>query len=476
LTDSATSKDVGVYERFYDNLGLSQVTPLAEGSEAPLLAFIGMGYVGLPTALAARERGARTLGIDSSAARLKAIRAQRVDLVPADRAALARVLGSTDFELTSESRRVAEAEAVFICVPTPVDEHRNPDLRALRAACSTVVDFARPGQTIILTSTSYPGTTRELLVEPLAERGLVAGQDVFVAFSPERIDPGNQTPYADIPRVVGGTTAACTDRAAAYLAHVTNRVETVSSIESAEMTKLLENSFRAVNIAFVNEFADACEALGLNAREIVDAASTKPYGFMPFYPGTGVGGHCIPCDPHYLLWELRSRNAPAPILTESMEAIAARPFVVVDALSRRLSAEGRGLASARVMVVGIAYKPGVEDVRESPGERIVHELIRRGADVDYFDPLVPSLHLDEQSILLSVLQPDAAAYDAVIVSTMHPEINYGWLLGARILVDPSGRVGVAGALAPTGAPDADDGNARRLRNVAEDRVALRVDG
>lgn len=473
MSDHAASTDVGVYARFYAELGLSPVSTETDAPSTPVLAFIGMGYVGLPTALAARRRGAHTIGIDTSAARLKAIRSQRVDLVPADREALALHIDSDDFELTADSRRLAEAEAVFICVPTPVDEHRNPDLRALRAACSTAVDLARPGQTIILTSTSYPGTTRELLVEPLAERGLVAGEDIFVAFSPERIDPGNVTPYQEIARVVGGVTEACTNRAAAYLALITDRVEPVSSAESAEMTKLLENAFRAVNIAFANEFADACEALGLNAREIIDAASTKPYGFMPFYPGTGVGGHCIPCDPHYLLWELRSRNAPAPILTESMEAIAARPYAVVETVARRLSAEGRGLASSRVMVVGIAYKPGVEDVRESPGERIVHELIRRGAEVDYFDPMVPSLHLDEQSILLSVLQPDATAYDAVIVSTIHPDADYDWLRHARILVDPSGRLAASADEAPTDIPRG--GNRQAVRRVAETRVALRVD-
>ena len=262
------------------------------------LAIIGLGYVGLPTALAASASGVRTVGIDVSESRLRAIRSQRVDLVPADRARLASQLVSASITLTSDIRDMADADAVLICVPTPVDAERNPDLRALRAACADVVANARPGQTIILTSTSYPGTTRDLLAEPLAARGLrVRAESIFVASSPERIDPGNATPHATVPRVVGGITTECTARAVAILRLITDHLVQVSSPEAAEMSKLLENSFRAVNVAFANEIADACQTLGIDAREVIDAAATKPYGFMPFYPGTGVGGHCIPCGP-----------------------------------------------------------------------------------------------------------------------------------------------------------------------------------
>ena len=404
----------------------------------PVIAIVGLGYVGLPTALTARANGARTIGIDTSEPRLTAIREQRVDLVTADFLQLSSCLDDQDFVLTSSVESLGEADAVLICVPTPVDEHRAPDLRMLRAACADAVRHARAGQVLILTSTSHPGSTRELLADPLRKRGFVVGQDIFVASSPERIDPGNRMPHAAVPRVIGGVTAECLDRASAIIGLLSDDVVQVSSADAAEMTKLLENSFRAVNIAFANEFADVCEAIGVDSREIVDAAATKPYGFMPFYPGTGVGGHCIPCDPHYLLSRLRSQQVEAPILTIAMEAIAARPLAIVDDIVNRLAALGRGLAGTRVLVVGVAYKPGIEDIRESPGIEIVAELLRRNVDVDVHDPLVPSVPIGEHHILHSVEQPDAASYDAVLVNTLHPGFDYDWLADAGLLVDPSG--------------------------------------
>lgn len=444
--------------------------PASEGHAEPAIAILGLGYVGLPTALAARAKGARTIGIDVSESRLRAIRENRVDLVDADRALLERELADEHFTLTASLSRLGEADAVLICVPTPVDEHRNPDLHLVAAACAEVVAHARAGQTIILTSTSYPGTTRDLLADPLAARGFTVGEDVFVASSPERIDPGNVIPHADVPRVVGGVTQACTQAAVAVLRLLTDHVVPMTSPEAAEMTKLLENSFRAVNIAFANEIADVCTSLGIDAREIIDAAATKPYGFMPFYPGTGVGGHCIPCDPHYLLWELRSRHAGAPLLTAAMQAIADRPFAIVEQVVRELSFAGRGIAGARVLVVGVAYKPGVEDVRESPALEILGELLERGARVDFFDPHIPRINIDEQQILLSVTSPEPRAYDAIVVNTIHPRIDYGWLHDARLVIDPSGRF--------QSHPERHASNAEEVvqpeRRIAERRAAFRV--
>lgn len=414
----------------------------APASTQPSIAILGLGYVGLPTALSARAGGARTIGIDHSEGRLKAIRERRVDVIPDDHALLTRLLDDEDgFTLTSSLQAMSEADGVLICVPTPVDEHRDPDLRLLRAACADAVRHARRGQTLILTSTSYPGTTRDLLALPLEARGFVVGEDIFVASSPERIDPGNPMRHAEVPRIVGGVTPRCLAKATEIVRLVANDVVQVSSPEAAEMTKLLENSFRAVNIAFANEIATVCDTLGVDAREVIDAAATKPYGFMPFYPGTGVGGHCIPCDPHYLLWELRSRHAGAPILAEAMEAIAARPLMVVETIGSQLSATGRGIAGARVIIVGVAYKPGVEDARESPAVEIVNELRRRGATVDYHDPLVPSIHLDDQSIMLSVMRPEPDAYDVALVHALHPGFEYGWLGGVDMVIDPGGRSG-----------------------------------
>lgn len=446
--------------------------PVQAEPTGPAIAILGLGYVGLPTALAARANGAQTIGIDVSEGRLQAIRDQRVDLVQADRTLLSRELADDDFVLTSSLARLADADAVLICVPTPIDEHRDPNLAMVRAACADAVSHARPGQTIILTSTSYPGTTRELLAEPLRARGFTVGENVFVASSPERIDPGNTTPHSQVPRIVGGVTRECLRRATGILKLLTDNVVAVSSPEAAEMTKLLENSFRAVNIAFANEIADVCATLGVDAREIIDAAATKPYGFMPFYPGIGVGGHCIPCDPHYLLWELRARHARAPILAEAMDAIAARPFAMVDLIANELSAIGRGLAGARILVVGVAYKPGVEDVRESPAVEIIAELLEREATVDFHDPLIPSIHIDQHQTLLSITHPEPRAYDAVLVSTLHPEVDYGWLREARIVIDPSGRIGVTADRRPTSILDP-TGLAIE-RRVAERRTSIAV--
>ena len=416
----------------------SVARPIDVAAPFPTIAVLGLGYVGLPTALAARANGARAIGIDLSESRLKSIRERRADLVAADRERLARHLDDDHFVLTSSLQSLAEADAVLICVPTPVDEHREPDLGMLRAACADAVLHARRGQTLILTSTSYPGTTEDLLANPLRERGFVVGEDIFVASSPERIDPANPIPHADVPRLVGGVTRRCLEHAVGFLRYLTDEVVPLSSARAAEVAKLLENSFRAVNIAFANEFADVCATLDVDAREVIDAAATKPYGFMPFYPGTGVGGHCIPCDPHYLLWELRSRHGTAPILAEAMEAIAARPHAMVDLIGNRLSADGGSLRGARVLIVGVAYKPGVEDMRESPAVEIVNELRERGAEVDFHDPLVPSLRLEDGNVLLSVRRPDPEAYDVALVHAIHPRNDYSWLASVSVVIDPGG--------------------------------------
>lgn len=405
------------------------------------------------------------MGIDLNESRLKAIRERRVDLIPADDALLYRHLDDNALILTTSMQALVEADAVLICVPTPVDEQRNPDMVLLRAACADAVRYARRGQTLILTSTSYPGTTRDLLAAPLTARGFVVGEDIFVASSPERIDPGNPMPHGDVPRVVGGVTPRCLARAAEILRFVADELVFVSSAEAAEMTKLLENSFRAVNIAFANEIADICGTLSIDAREVIDAAATKPYGFMPFYPGTGVGGHCIPCDPHYLLSELRARDSAAPILAEAMEAIAVRPLAMVDVIESRLSAIERGLGGARVLIVGVAYKPGVKDVRESPAIEILKELHRRGATVDFYDPLVRSIQLDDQSTLLSVKRPDPSAYDVALVHVMQPNVDYRWLSAIDLVIDPAGDSGYA----------LDEPNAE-LRAIAETGRPLPVGG
>src|SRR6266851_2229365 len=398
------------------------------------VAIVGLGYVGLPTALALHGRWRRIIGIDVSQSRLDEILARNADLSDPDRDRLDVALADGTFELTSKLATMAEADAVIICVPTPVDGDNSPDLSALRGACATVVAHARPGQTIILTSTTYAGTTEELLAQPLEERGLRIGTDVFVAFSPERIDPGNaEHLQRETPRVIGGVTAICAYRAALVIGELTDAVYLVSSPAAAEATKLYENIFRAVSLALANEFADACGALDLDPMEITLAAGTKPYGFLGVFPGPGVGGHCIPCDPYYLLWQLAKRGRRSPLIEQAMRSIALRPAGVVDRAAEM--AAGGGLAGAKVVVVGISYKTGVADVRESPAIPIITGLVARGAAVSFYDPLVPILRLPSGQEMRTVQAPRGEDFDLAIVHTVHPGVSYGWVAACKQVLD-----------------------------------------
>ena len=423
------------------SVALETVVEIIDAAHAADVAVVGLGYVGLPTALAFACTGARVLGLDTSSRRRSAIADADVDLLPRDRERLLGLRGDRRFTVVDHSGPLASAAAVLICVPTPVDEHLSPDLGALRSACHTVAQHAVPGQLIVLTSTSYVGTTRELLVDQLVERGLLPGRDVFVAFSPERIDPANASfPVERTPRVVGGVTAECTRRAAALLRRVSPYVHEVSSPETAEMTKLHENTFRAVNIAYANEIADVCATLGLDVGEVVAAAATKPYGFMTFRPGPGVGGHCIPCDPHYLLWQLRADRVQAPVVDAAMRAIAGRPGQVADRAREMLGQHGRPVSGARVLVVGMSYKPGVADVRESPAIEIAERLVRAGAQVSYLDPFVCGVVVGGEH-LPRVLEPGAASWDLVLVHTVHPGTDLEWLERASLVLDASYTLG-----------------------------------
>lgn len=294
---------------------------------------------------------------------------------------------------------------------------------------------------IVLTSTSYVGTTRDLLVDPLAKRGLVVGKDIFVAFSPERIDPGNLKPHEEVARVVGGVTPACLKRARTLLEATANMVHPVGSPEAAELTKLYENTFRAVNIAFANEMADIARELGVDILEVIEAASTKPYGFMPFYPGPGVGGHCIPCDPHYLRWQLSAARLESPIIEGTMAAIARRPRQVVSRLLDLLGDRGIKTDRARVLVYGVAYKPGVEDARETPATKIIEILQGRVASVEFFDPLVGTLTVAGGQ-LVSVPALDGC-WDMILVHTLHGPDDIAWLSEQLLVLDATYNLPIA---------------------------------
>jgi UDP-N-acetyl-D-glucosamine dehydrogenase len=397
------------------------------------VAIVGLGYVGLPSAVGMAPRCREVVGIDISQERLDTVAAGLADVADSDRPRLAAALASGTLRLTSDAAAVGEADAVIICVPTPVDSDHVPELSALHGACADVVAHARAGQTIILTSTTYVGTTSELLAEPLERRGFTVGSDIFVAFSPERIDPGNPDHLTEeTPRVVGGITSECATRAAQVIGLMTDSVYVVSSPEAAEATKLYENTFRAVSLALANEFADVCGALQLDPIEVTLAAGTKPYGFLATFPGPGVGGHCIPCDPHYLLWQLGMQGRSAPLIEQAMRSIRQRPERVVERAREVLAADGRRLAGARVMVVGASYKAGVRDLRESSAVPMIASLLRKAADVHYFDPLVPDLTLPGGHTLSSEASP-GADWDLVIVHTLHPGVDYSWAQSCRVL-------------------------------------------
>jgi UDP-N-acetyl-D-glucosamine dehydrogenase len=408
------------------------------------VAIVGLGYVGLPTALALHGRCPRIIGIDVSQPRLDEITERRADLADPDRRRLDAALDDGTFEMTADPAAMAAADAVIVCVPTPVDADYVPDLAALSGACASVVTHARSGQTIILTSTTYAGTTRELLAEPLEKRGLHVGSDVFVAFSPERIDPGNPDHLQrETPRVVGGITAECANRAAWVIGQLTDAVYLVSSPEAAEATKLYENIFRAVSLALANEFADACGTLGLDPIEITLAAGTKPYGFLGAFPGPGVGGHCIPCDPHYLLWQLGKRDRSSPLIEQAMKSISLRPERVIERAGEVLAGSGRSLAGARVIVVGVSYKAGVQDLRESPAIPLLAGLIRAGAQAGYYDPLLPQITLPGGQVLRSQDAPRGTDWDLAVIHTVHPGIDYSWAQDCPQVLDATYQFDIA---------------------------------
>jgi UDP-N-acetyl-D-glucosamine dehydrogenase len=447
----------------------------APAAEHAVVAVVGLGYVGLPTAIAMAGAGCEIVGIDTSATRLNTIRAGEAELLDTELADLSEHLAGGRFVLTERIEALDAADLVLICVPTPIDEQRMPDPAILRDACASVVRHARPGQTIVLTSTTYVGCTRELLVEPLQQRGMRVGEDVCVAFAPERIDPGvADHEQLQTPRVIGGVSETCARRASELLRHTCARLHRVSSPEAAEMVKLYENTFRAVNIALALEIADACRMHGLEPIEVTEGAASKPYGFMAHYPSAGVGGHCIAVDPHYLMAPLRELGRPAKLAEEALRAIANRPRHIAWRAHEVLVELGTRLSDARILLVGVSYKPGVADTRESPAVEILKRLRADGAQVDYHDPLVPTLALPpheshladgadetvaarsyETDELVYSVDPDPRRdasgfgpedYDLTILATVHPDSDhdYGWLERCPAVLDctyrtPGGR-------------------------------------
>jgi UDP-N-acetyl-D-glucosamine dehydrogenase len=409
------------------------------------IAVIGLGYVGLPLAVGFARAGYSVSGIDLDEAKVQTLLRGESYIQDVASADVNAMVAAGRLSAASEYDMIAKADAIFICVPTPFDAMKAPDLGYIEQATRSISLHLRQGQMVILQSTTYPGTTEEVVLPILEASGLEAGLDFCLAFSPERINPGDQQfTVENTPKVVGGLTPQCTELARALLAQLFAHVHVVSSPRAAEMSKLLENIYRSVNIALVNELALLSERMGIDLWEVIEAAKTKPFGFMPFYPGPGVGGHCIPVDPYYLSWKAREFDFYTKFIELAAEVNQAMPYHAVDLTAQALERKGRALAGAKILVLGVAFKRDIDDARNSPAERIIELLLKRGAQVRYSDPYVPryrvgrDVFLSEERWLESVplSREELEAADGVLIVAGHRAVDYAQVVGhADLVVD-----------------------------------------
>jgi UDP-N-acetyl-D-glucosamine dehydrogenase len=413
-------------------------------SKTAVVAICGLGYVGLPLGRAISTNGFSVIGLDIDNTKVDTLNAGRSYIRHVPDAVVRDMVGSGHFHASNDFHCIKDADIVAICVPTPLTKYREPDLTYIISTAREIAANARPGQLIILESTTYPGTTLEVLAPIFVERGFKPVRDIFLAFSPEREDPGNQEFETEtIPKVVGGHGAAALDLAAAFYSTFVKKVVRVSSTATAEAVKLTENIFRAVNIALVNELKIIYSAMGIDVWEVIDAAKTKPFGFMPFYPGPGLGGHCIPIDPFYLTWKAREFSISTRFIELAGQINVHMPRYVVDTLADEIDKRFRkGLNGANILIVGLAYKKNVDDLRESPSLTLMELLEKRGARADYFDPYIPEIpktreHAEfagRRSIAFEAAR--LAAYDALLIVTDHDAIDYRSLVeNGKLVVD-----------------------------------------
>jgi UDP-N-acetyl-D-glucosamine dehydrogenase len=403
-----------------------------------LFGIVGLGYVGLPLAVELAQAGYRVLGFDVNPDVVEGLNAGRSHVKDVSDAQLQAAMQCGRLSATTDMSRLAEPDAVSICVPTPLSKFKDPDVSFIVAATEAVKKRIRRGQAIILESTTYPGTTREIMLPALESTGLKVGQDFFLAFSPERVDPGNpRYGTRNTPKVVGGITEDCCRVAVALYQPAIDTLVPVSTTEAAELVKLLENTFRSVNIGLVNEMAIVCDKLGVDVWEVIEAASTKPFGFMKFLPGPGLGGHCIPIDPHYLAWKMRGLNYKTRFIDLAGELNTEMPMFWVRKLAEALNSQGKAVRGASVLVLGVAYKRDIDDIRESPALDIIRLLEGQGARVTYSDPHVPRFREDGQEFRSVPLTPEVvASADCVMIVTDHTAVDYGMIKRkAKLVVD-----------------------------------------
>ena len=415
------------------------------------VAILGLGYVGLPLAVVFAEAGYHVIGIDPDQRKVTTINRgdSHIQDVPGEQ--VARLVAEGKLQATNDFSALQHADAVSICVPTPLRKTGDPDLSFILDATQELAKYMHPGMVVVLESTTYPGTTREILLPKLGdEKGLVAGESFFLGFSPERVDPGRKDwTTINTPKVIGGITPTCSEVAAAWYAQALQKVVPVSSAEVAEMAKLLENTFRMINIGLVNEMALMCNRLGVDVWEVIDAAATKPFGYMKFTPGPGLGGHCIPIDPLYLSWKLRALNYTARFIELASEINTQMPRYVVSLIQDGLNQQCKSLRGSRVLVLGVAYKPDIDDLRESPALDVIGLLEQKGADVTYHDPFIPTIRHDgwERHSVNDYIEAARTA-DCVVVVTNHSNYDYTALLEMAdtgpILVDTRNAFGAAG--------------------------------
>ncbi len=405
-----------------------------------VVGIVGLGYVGLPLAVEFARAGFKTIGLDVDRAKVRAVNSAEAYIKDVSAEDLHAAVESGKFRATDDFSALTGVDATSICVPTPLRKTKDPDISYIVNAANEVAKFIHPGQLVVLESTTYPGTTVEVIVPRLTRShpGLKIGEDIFVAFSPERVDPGNPVYHTrNTPKVVGGVTPRCTQVARRLYEAVIEKVVVVSSAATAEMVKLLENTFRSVNLGLVNEITIMCDKLGLDVWEVIDAASTKPFGFMPFYPGPGLGGHCIPIDPHYLSWKLKTLNYRARFIELASEVNGEMPHFVLGRIVDTLNRVKKSVNGSRILLLGVAYKKNTSDVRESPALDLLNLLRARGADVCYHDPFVPHVRLESAILESKPLTGELlASADCTVVITDHSGFDYPMIVErARVVID-----------------------------------------